>query len=73
MKLIRIKEVTEQTGLSRSAIYRKMSEGDFPQSVSLGCRAVAWIESDVQGWIAERVGHHYSPEPKSYQAEHSYF
>lgn len=41
MKLIRIKEVTEQTGLSRSDIYSKMSEGDFPQSVSLGCRAVA--------------------------------
>lgn len=36
MRLIRLKEVMDQTALSRSAVYRKMNEGSFPQSVSLG-------------------------------------
>jgi prophage regulatory protein len=42
MKLIRLKEVMELTGLGRSSIYKFMEEGDFPQSTSLGDRAVAW-------------------------------
>ena len=72
MRLIRLKEVMDQTALSRSAVYRKMNEGSFPQSVSLGDRAVAWVESEVQDWIAQRIAHH-AREFKSYNAEHSYF
>lgn len=51
MRLIRLKEVMNLTALGRSSIYNKMKSGDFPQSVSLGDRAVAWIESDVLDWI----------------------
>lgn len=54
-KLMRLKEVMEMTGLSRSYVYQLMAEGDFPQSVSLGARAVAWVESEVQDWILERI------------------
>lgn len=72
MRLIRLKEVMDQTALSRSAVYRKMNEGSFPQSVSLGDRAVAWVESEVQDWIAQRIAHH-AREFKGYNAEHSYF
>lgn len=72
MRLIRLKEVMDQTALSRSAVYRKMNEGSFPQSVSLGDRAVAWAESEVQDWIAQRIAHH-TREFKDYNAEHSYF
>ena len=50
-RLIRLKEVMDVTALSRSAIYRKMDSGDFPQSVSIGDRAVAWVEKDVSDWI----------------------
>ena len=52
---MRLKEVMEMTGLSRSYVYQLMAEGDFPQSVSLGARAVAWVESEVQDWILERI------------------
>lgn len=45
----------EKTALSRSAIYRKMNDGEFPQSVSLGDRAVAWVESEVQDWVIDKV------------------
>ncbi|MFW1155844.1 AlpA family phage regulatory protein, partial [Vibrio parahaemolyticus] len=32
---------------------RKMSEDAFPKSVNLGDRAVAWVESEVDGWMAK--------------------
>ncbi|MGS0740122.1 AlpA family phage regulatory protein [Pseudomonas sp. GG8] len=30
-------------------------EGGFPKSVSLGERAVAWVESEVMGWVMARI------------------
>ncbi|EOV0850554.1 AlpA family transcriptional regulator [Vibrio parahaemolyticus] len=51
MRFLKLKEVMDKTALSRSAIYRKMSDGDFPQTVSLGDRAVAWLESEVDDWM----------------------
>lgn len=53
--LIRRKEVERQTSLSRSRIYALMQEGLFPGSVSLGPMSVAWVESEVQEWIAARI------------------
>ncbi|ODS10559.1 uncharacterized protein VSF3289_00818 [Vibrio scophthalmi] len=55
MRFLKLKEVMEKTALSRSAIYRKMNDGEFPQSVSLGDRAVAWVDSEVQDWVIDRV------------------
>ncbi|HGP6836733.1 TPA: AlpA family transcriptional regulator, partial [Vibrio cholerae O1] len=51
MRFLKLKEVMEKTALSRSAIYRKMNDGEFPQSVSLGERAIAWVESEVDEWM----------------------
>ncbi|EGR2323850.1 AlpA family phage regulatory protein [Vibrio sp. 7-5(1-a)] len=56
MRFLKLKEVMQKTALSRSAIYRKMGEGSFPKSVSLGDRAVAWIESEVEEWM-EKILH----------------
>jgi len=55
MKIIRLKEVLDCTGLSRTSVYMFMAEGRFPQSVPLGARSVGWLESEVQEWIAKRV------------------
>ncbi|MBS9852715.1 helix-turn-helix transcriptional regulator [Vibrio alginolyticus] len=55
MRLIRLKEMLDNTGLSRAYMYKLMAEGKFPKSVSLGFRSVAWVESEVQDWILERV------------------
>ncbi|HIF9512853.1 TPA: AlpA family transcriptional regulator [Photobacterium damselae] len=55
MRLIRLKEVMSLTGLGRSSIYKFMEESRFPKSVSLGDRAVAWIESEVEDWIVEKI------------------
>ena len=53
-RLIRMKELTGVIGYRPWNIYRLIRQGDFPASVKLGERAVAWRESDVQQWIDDR-------------------
>lgn len=55
MKLIRIKDVMERTGLARSTIYKYISLGQFPQPIKLGTRAVAWVESEIEAWINDGI------------------
>ncbi|PMM58957.1 helix-turn-helix transcriptional regulator [Vibrio lentus] len=55
MKFMRLPEVKEKTGLSKSAIYSKIKEGEFPVSVPIGSRTVAWLESDINEWLEWRV------------------
>lgn len=55
-RLIRIKETIEVTGLSRSRIYQYINEGKFPASVSLGGRSIAFVESEIQTWVANVIG-----------------
>ena len=50
-KILRLPSVKVLTGLSRSSIYKKVSEGTFPRPVSLGARAVGWYESQVNDWL----------------------
>lgn len=53
--LLRRPEVERRTGLKRSSIYSLMKEGAFPQSVALSQRAVAWVESEVDAFIEDRI------------------
>lgn len=55
MKLIRIKDVMERTGLARSTIYKYISLGQFPQPIKLGTRSVAWVESEINTWINDSI------------------
>ncbi|ELJ8537424.1 TPA: AlpA family transcriptional regulator [Vibrio cholerae] len=55
IRLIRFREVLAMTGLSRSSMYRFIEENQLPTQVQLGGRAVAWVESEVQEWIAQRI------------------
>ncbi len=54
-RIIRRPQVESLTGLSRSTIYRRMEEGSFPKSISIGGRLQGWIESDIQGWITKQI------------------
>lgn len=57
-RLIRRTEVQSKTGLGASSIYAMMKQGKFPQCISLSERRVAWLESDIDQWVAERVASH---------------
>ena len=54
-KVLRLTEVCNRTGLSKSSIYKKMEEFDFPQSIALGARAVGWLEEEIEQWIQSRI------------------
>lgn len=53
--LIRLSEVQRRTGYSKAWIYRLMGQGNFPSSVKIGTRAIAFIESEVDDWINQRI------------------
>jgi len=53
--ILRLSSVKVRTGLSRSTIYLRVAEGSFPAPVSLGGRAVGWIEAEVDDWLARRI------------------
>jgi prophage regulatory protein len=53
--ILRLPAVKASTGLSRSTIYLRVSQGTFPRPVSLGGRAVGWVEEEIQSWLAERI------------------
>ncbi len=53
--ILRLPSVKSRTGLSRSTIYLRVSEGRFPKPVSLGGRAVGWVETEVNDWLAARI------------------
>ena len=53
--ILRLPTVKAITGLSRSTIYLRMSEGSFPRQVNLGSRAVGWLASEVAAWMDQRI------------------
>ena len=64
-RFIRLPEVLSRTGYGRTSIYRKMEDGSFPRCIKLGgpledsnafdSRAIAWIEDEVEQWMATRI------------------
>ena len=54
-KIIRLSSVIDQTGLSRSSIYKFIQDESFPKQIPLGQRAVGWVKSEVDDWVAARI------------------
>ena len=56
-EIIRLATVLDRTGLGRSTIYNLMAEpgATFPKPIALGARAVGWLESEVDDWIANKI------------------
>ncbi|CAM5435998.1 AlpA family phage regulatory protein OS=Stutzerimonas stutzeri OX=316 GN=GQA94_06995 PE=4 SV=1 [Stutzerimonas stutzeri] len=63
MRIMRLKEVIDTTGLSRSTIYKYIADGIFPKPVNLApagidvpnTRAVGWLQGEVEDWILARI------------------
>jgi len=53
--ILRLPTVKARTGLSRSTIYLRVAEGTFPKPVSLGGRAVGWVEAEIQQWLEQQI------------------
>jgi prophage regulatory protein len=57
LTILRLKQVQDETGLSRSSIYRGVQAGTFPSPISLGLRAVGWRRGRIDIWLADPVGY----------------
>jgi len=55
MKILRLRQVLELTGLSRSTLYLYMQNRQFPIQVRLGAKIVGWVEDEVIDWIRGRI------------------
>lgn len=61
LKIIRIKQLVERVGISRSNIYDRLSPRSprydmaFPRPIKIGVSAVGWLEFEVDEWIRERI------------------
>jgi len=53
--IIRLPAVRARVSMSRSTIYQRIREGTFPPPVNLGKRAVGWLASEVDAWLAAQV------------------
>ena len=53
--ILRFPQVKARVGKSRSSIYAAISEGTFPQPISLGPRSVGWLQEKIQSWLSARV------------------
>lgn len=61
LMILRLKQVSERTGLSRSTIYSKLDpdsaqyDPGFPTQIRLGGGAVGWIEAELNTWLERCV------------------
>ena len=54
--ILRLPAVETRTGLSRSTIYARISDGTFPRPVRLGgMRAVGWVEREIEAWVTRQI------------------
>jgi prophage regulatory protein len=55
IKFLNIKQVKEITSISTASIYRLMANNEFPHSISIFSRRVAWVESEVKAWVMSKA------------------
>ncbi|WP_372174334.1 helix-turn-helix transcriptional regulator [Xanthomonas axonopodis] len=53
-RFIRIRDVMNRTGLSKSTIYAKIRQNQFPKYVPLGSISV-WVEAEIDRWIDQQI------------------
>ncbi|HDS9358809.1 TPA: AlpA family transcriptional regulator [Enterobacter chengduensis] len=54
-KLLRIRQVEEKIGFSKSWVYQQISKNRFPPGIRIGNVQVAWLESEIDAWIQQRL------------------
>jgi prophage regulatory protein len=55
LTMLRLPTVKSRTGLSRSSIYLRISQGSFPKQISLGKRTIGWVESEIEAWLSNQI------------------
>lgn len=53
--IIKRHTMPQKTGLSISTIYARIKAGTFPKPIRLGENSVGWLQSEVDGWLRDRI------------------
>ncbi|MEQ9888226.1 helix-turn-helix transcriptional regulator [Pectobacterium zantedeschiae] len=53
--LIRMSETMRRTGYGKAWLYKLISQERFPKPVKIGSRSIAFVESEVNEWIEQRI------------------
>jgi prophage regulatory protein len=53
--LLRLPQVLSRVGLKTTRLYELVGDGEFPKPVRLGDRAVAWLSTEIDSWIADQA------------------
>ncbi|CAM8755257.1 Prophage CP4-57 regulatory protein (AlpA) [Burkholderia pseudomallei] len=56
MKALRMKDIVDKVGLGQSTLYRMIAAGTFPKPFELVPGRTAWLEEDIDAWLAEKAG-----------------
>ncbi|EOZ9370936.1 helix-turn-helix transcriptional regulator [Enterobacter hormaechei] len=54
-RFLRLRQVEDKIGFGKSWIYRQIQLQQFPPSIRLNSRHIAWLESEVDAWIHQRI------------------
>lgn len=54
-RFVRKREVLARVGCSQATLWRWVKLGLFPVSHQIGPGSVAWLEEDIDKWIADRL------------------
>jgi prophage regulatory protein len=53
--LLRLPQVLARVGLKTTRLYELVGDGEFPKPLRLGDRAVAWLSTEIDSWIAAQA------------------
>lgn len=73
MKFLRLSEVLDKTGLSKTTLYSLMRQNRFPQSIPISDRTVAWSELELNEWLQDtmQMRHANRDNASKYSVEHT--
>ena len=63
-RLLKRDEVQRRIGYGRSKLFAEVAAGRFPRPVSIGSNRKAWVESEVDDWIAVQASKRSQPQPE---------
>ncbi|MDC1329791.1 AlpA family transcriptional regulator [Pseudomonadales bacterium] len=52
---IRLPEVRQKVGMSKSFVYDLISQDKFPKPVKVSPRISCWVAAEVDQWVQERI------------------
>jgi prophage regulatory protein len=54
-RILGIADVQRETSFSRTTIWRRIRDGNFPKPIPLGGRRVGWPEREIEAWKAKLI------------------